>query len=133
VIFIDTGAFLARYVQRDQHHAQAIAFWTELSGNQTPCYTSNLVLSEALTLLARRTDYSFAGESARHLYSSNVLEVLRPELNDEVAAIFLLEKYADQRITFCDCVSFALMRRHGIQQAFTFDGDFALAGFNVRP
>jgi predicted nucleic acid-binding protein len=133
VIFIDTGAFLARYVQRDQHHAKATAFWAELAESQAPCCTSNLVMSEALTLLARRTDYRFAGETARQLYASDVLQILRPNLNDEVAAIFLLEKYADQRVSFCDCVSFVLMRRHSIQEAFTFDGDFAIAEFNTRP
>ena len=133
MIFIDTGAFLARYIQRDQHHAQALAFWDELAGNRTPCYTSNLILSDLLTLLALRTDYSFAAETARQLYSSNILEILRPDLNDEVAGIFLLEKYADHQVCFCDCVSFVLMRRFGIPNAFTFDGDFAIAGFITRP
>jgi hypothetical protein len=32
-----------------------------------------------------------------------------------------------------DCVSFALMRRHDLNRAFTFDRHFADAGFEVVP
>lgn len=133
MIFVDTGAYLARYVQRDQYHAVAVAFWDELARLNTPCFTSNLVLSETLTLLARRTEYSFAAERARQIYSSSILHIVRLEESDEAAAIILLEKFADQRVSFCDCASFVLMRRLGIPDAFTFDGHFAMAGFNTRP
>ncbi len=133
MIFIDSGAFLARYVKRDQHHAEAVSFWNELANSGTPCFTSNWILSETLTLLAPRTDYSFAAERDRQLYSSHVLQILRPDASDESAAILLFEKYADQHVSFCDCVPFMLMRRLGIADAFTFDGHFAIAGFNIRP
>lgn len=133
MIFIDTGAFLARYVQRDQHHAMATAFWDTLTRENVPCFTSSLVLSETLTLLGRRATYLFAAERARQLYSSTVLKILRPEVNDEVAALVVFEKYADRKVSFCDCVSFVLMRRLGITDAFTFDNYFATAGFHTRP
>jgi predicted nucleic acid-binding protein len=33
-----------------------------------------------------------------------------------------------------DATSFALMRRHGISEAYAFDGDFSAAGFTeLRP
>ncbi len=43
----------------------------------------------------------------------------------------LFEKYADQRVSFTDCISFVLMRRHKIRQVFSFDRHFELAGFVV--
>jgi uncharacterized protein len=133
VIYVDTGAFLARYIQRDQYHAAAASFWDELATTGSPCVTTSLVLSETLTLLARRTSYSFAAERARQLYSSNALQIVRSEANDEIAAIILLEKYADQRVSYCDCVSFVIMRRLNLADVFAFDDHFALAGFNVHP
>lgn len=133
MIFIDTGAFVGRYVERDQFHGAAVAFWTELSFNPQRCFTSNLVLSETLTLLARRTDYRFAAERARLIYSSVALRILRPDSTDEAAAILLLEKYAAQRVSFCDCVSFVLMKKQGLNYAFTFDGHFTAAGFQTLP
>ena len=133
MIFIDSGAFLARYLKHDQHHTKAIAFWDDLTRDNVPCLTSNFVLNEVLTLLGQRATHEFAAETARQLYSSNVLQILRPDVKDEIAAIAIIEKYADQRVSFCDCVSFALMRRHGISDAFTFDGHFSIAKFNIRP
>jgi len=133
VIFIDTGAFVARYLKRDQHYQAALAAWHELLESGEPCFTSNLVLSETLTILARRTTCEFAATRARHIYSSSFLHILRPEANDEIAAIQILEKYSDQRIGFCDCVSFTLMHRLGISNAFTFDNHFRIAGFETFP
>ena len=51
-----------------------------------------------------------------------------------VAAWELFVRYADQRFSFTDCTSFALMRAIGIAEAFTFDRrDYAAAGFGVLP
>jgi len=48
---------------------------------------------------------------------------------DELKALQWMCKYADQRISFIDCVSFAILRRHRIRTTFTFDRRFKLAGF----
>ena len=129
MIFVDTGAFLGRYLPDDQHHAAALTGWEYLAERRLPCCTSNLVLSGTITLLARRTSYEFAAEKARLIQTSTVLRILRPAAWDEIAAIAWLEKFADQRVSFTDAVSFALMKRHRIARAFTFDRHFELAGF----
>ncbi|PYI80669.1 MAG: hypothetical protein DME26_21090 [Verrucomicrobia bacterium] len=70
MIFIDTGAFLARYLSRDQHHKAATALWEKIRAERELCVTSNFVLDETFTLLARRASYSFAAEKARVIYAS---------------------------------------------------------------
>ena len=127
--FIDTGAFLARYLPDDQHHQAANALWEKIRVTREPCVTSNFVLDETFTLLARRASYAFAAEKARLVYSTTALTILRPEATAEMAALDLFEKFADQEISFTDCVSFALMRASGIRQAFSFDAHFERAGF----
>ncbi|MGH7198973.1 MAG: type II toxin-antitoxin system VapC family toxin [Planctomycetaceae bacterium] len=62
MIFIDTGAFFARHYQRDEHHREAVGFWAKLTEADETLITSNFVLDEVITLLARKTDYRFAGE-----------------------------------------------------------------------
>lgn len=86
-----------------------------------------------LTLLGRRADFTFAAERGRLLFASAQLIILRPDQEDELRGIELFEKYADQHVSFTDAVSFALMRRSGIETAFTFDAHFARAGFAVLP
>jgi len=133
VIFIDTGAFLARYVERDQYHEPACAGWHSLSTSARQCFTSNFVLDETLTLLGRRTTYQFAAARGRIIYESATLVVLRPTHHDESEAVELFEKFADQHVSFTDCISFVLMRREGIGSVFTFDRHFSFAGFQVEP
>ena len=127
--FIDTGAFLARYLPSDQHHKLAAELWEKIRTSHERCVTSNFVLDETFTLLARRASYSFAAEKARIIYASNSLKILRPDSLTELAALNLFEKFADQEIGFTDCISFALMREEGIQTAFSFDSHFERAGF----
>ena len=131
MIYIDTGPFLARYVEKDQHHAAATAAWEKLQRSGQRLYTSNFVLDELFTLLARRTTYRFAAERARNILDSQVIQILRPERKQEREAIELFAKYADQKVSFTDCVSFLLMKEAKIRQAFSFDRHFERAGFQL--
>lgn len=133
MIFIDSGAFLARYIARDHHHARATHYWRELQQQRMQCYTSNFVLDETITLLARRTTYPFAADRAQNLFASAVLTILRPAEADELAAVNLFRKFADQAVSFTDCASFVLMKKHSINRAFSFDRHFLIAGFEVKP
>ncbi len=116
MIFIDTGAFLARYVERDQHHRAALRAWKDLSKRRWKYYTSNFVLDETFTLLARRTNYRFASERARIVMTSDVLNILRPTYEDEIEAIEFFEKYADQKVSFTDCTSFECIIGHSLRK-----------------
>ncbi len=133
MVFIDTGAFVARYVARDQHHRRALKAWKELSKRNWRCFTSNFVLDETFTLLARRSTYRFAVERARAVMMSETLSILRPSFEDELEALGLFEKFADQEVSFTDCISFVLMRGGRIKRAFAFDRRFGQAGFDLWP
>ena len=133
MIFIDTGAFLARYIAEDGLHSRALAGWGKLAQERIPAFTSSLVLSETFTLLARRAGYAFAAQRARHILDSGALAGLRPSERHDREALVLFEKYADQGVSFADCASFALMRHHRIKSAFAFDRHFVMAGFDLWP
>src|SRR3989304_2158078 len=91
-LFIDTGAFLARHVARDQHHAAAAAAWNTLARGGTRLYTSNFPLDETITLLGRRAGHAFAAERAEILYASPALAILRPDAEDERQALVWFKK-----------------------------------------
>jgi len=44
-----------------------------------------------------------------------------------------MSKFADQGVSFTDCLSFRLMKRHRIRSVFGFDHHFTAAGFRVWP
>ncbi len=129
MLFVDTGPLLARYLVGDAYHRRALSTWKTLRGRRL--FTSNYVLAETWTLLGRRAGRGFAAQRAIDLHSSPSWSILYADRDTDLAAIRLMEKYADQSMSFTDCVSFALMRQHRISQAFTFDHHFLLAGFEV--
>lgn len=133
MIFVDTGAFLARYIQRDQYYRHATDGWKRLVQSARKCFTSNLVVSETATLIARRAGYKFAAQRLHLLLTSQLVTVLRSSQEDELQSVALMEKYADQEVSFVDCVSFVLMRKHHLRDAFAFDRHFEHAGFRLWP
>ena len=133
MIYIDTGAFLARYLLKDQHHRRAVAIWEKLGSNRENCVTGNFVLDETFTLLGRRAEYGFAVQRAKNIYASQALTICRPDREDEIRTLQFFSKYADQQVSFTDCISFVLMKRRKINRVFSFDRHFELAGFHLIP
>ncbi len=129
MIFIDTGAFIASYLKGDQHHRKAVDAWQRLANERTPCITTNFVLNETINYFSRRVSRLFAADVAKALYASKTLRIVRPIAAHEISAIELLRKYADQKVGFTDCISFALMDDMKIPRAFSFDRHFDLPGF----
>jgi predicted nucleic acid-binding protein len=133
VIFIDTGAFLGRYLERDDHHVDAVRGFRLIAERKLPVVTSCHVLDETISLLGRWAGRRFAAERGRAILASGTLRILRPELRQETAALREFARFADQSVSFTDCLSFVLMNELGIRRAFTFDSDFRLAGFTLWP
>ena len=133
MIYVDTGAYLARYLSRDQYHQKAKAFWKKIRNSQESCFTSNFVLDETFTLLGRWAGYDFASQKAAIIYASKLLIILRPTREDEMKAIDFFKKYADQNVSFTDCISIVLMRNKKIKRVFSFDSHFDRAGFKLCP
>lgn len=131
MIFIDTGAFLARYLNRDQYHKQSLLIWKKLAASKHESFTSNFVLDELFTLLGRKADYEFAVKQATIILASTHLKILRPDIAIEKTALGYFKKYADQQVSYTDCVSFALMKQQHIKKVFTFDHHFEMVNFNL--
>ena len=128
MIFVDTGMFLGLYHKRDQHHADAHRIWRAV---KAPRITSNHVIDEVATGLARLAGYLESAGQVEHLYASQAVDIVSSTREDELEAIRWMRKYAGQYVSFTDCVSFALMRRCGVDKALTFDRHFRDAGFEV--
>ena len=133
MIFVDTGAFVARHIERDRYHEAAVGYWNTIARRRLRCCTSSVVLDETFTLLGRIAGNRFAANRARNIYASRALRVLRPDASTETEALEFFTKYAGKGVSFTDCTSFVLMKRERIRRVFTFDNHFAHAGFAVVP
>lgn len=131
-LFVDTGAFLAKEIVSDQHHDAANTFWREIARDRPRLYSSEHVLDETATLLARRTTYAWAAQWGHDVLSAGI-EWLPSESQDLLNAFGLMKKFADQAVSFTDSLSLVLMKKAGLRDVFGFDGHFSAAGFRLWP
>jgi predicted nucleic acid-binding protein len=133
MIFVDAGAFIARYRVSDQWHGQALGAWRELARQCTRCFTGPLVIAEAARILQFQVSSGQIARMARSWCDTTFLDLVRSDTIQELRALDLMHKYADQTIGFVDCVSFVLMRKHRLTGVFGFERHFHMAGFELWP
>lgn len=133
MIFIDTGAFVARYRASDDWHDSAVNGWGRLERSSCPCYTTNLVVADALKLIGWYGGQIRAVRLGRQILSSSEIKILRSGPNEELQSLQLMEQFADQNLGFVDSVSMVFMRQRRLTTVFGFDKHFELAGFKLWP
>ncbi len=120
-VFVDTGAWFARFVPTDPDHPAARAW---LDRNTQPLITTDYVVDELLTLLKVRGEYSRALEIGPDLFDGRVCDLEWVTPADAAEAWRVFSTYQDKGWSFTDCVSHVVMRRLGIATALAFDKHF---------
>lgn len=128
-VFLDTVGLIALWNRSDQWHAAATAAFQALDPNLTRLITTSYVLLEC------------GNEAARRPYRDKVI-ALRADLGMSGDLIEPAPADVDQAWAaythgvagmagIVDHVSFAVMRRLGVTEAFTNDRHFSAAGFTT--
>lgn len=128
-IFLDTVGLLALWDEADQWHSPAAKAFEAIVKSRVPLVTSEYVLLECANAAARRP------------YRDEVLllregmqrrgELIVPSPN-ECEMAWNAYRHSDAAgAGIVDQVSFILMRRFGLTQAFTNDAHFRAAGFET--
>ena len=131
-LFVDTGAFVAKEIVGDQYHALATCCWKEIGDGNYQLVSSEHVFDESVTLIARRSNYAWAAEWGNDVLDAGI-EWLRTDAVEWRHALLLMRKFADQGVSFTDCLSAVLMKRAGLKRVFGFDHHFEALGFRVWP
>lgn len=131
-VFIDTSALIALVHPRDQYHSTIHAYF-ERSGESMRGMTSNLVLAEFLSFFARHGNLEAALRFHDKMLQNADLKVLWVDLPLHRESSDLLSKFSDQRLSFTDASSFAIMKKERLTQVLTFDENFRKAGFQSLP
>jgi len=88
---------------------------------------TNFLLAEAHALILAR----MGGEIARQWLLTFDWNLIVVSPGDEKCAIEIIKRYDDKDFSLTDATSFAVMQRHGIELAFTFDRHFKQYGLAV--
>ncbi len=130
LLFVDTSAWFALINRRDPDHREVSK---TLESSRGRLITSNYVFDETVTLCRHRLGHDAAVRVGDQLRGGAVADLVRASADDEGAAWDLFRRRNDKDYSFTDCVSFAMMRRLGIERAAACDDDFKREGFTVLP
>ena len=130
-VFVDTSAFKALMDKGDDFYDKAEVIWRGFVKNEVKLSTSNFILDESYTLLRVRRNLETAKLLKKFLINSEVpIKIVRVTAKDEVEAWkWFIKDWS--KLSFTDCVSFAVMKRIGVKKVFSFDRHFARAGFKL--
>ncbi len=134
-LFVDTGAFYARFDEGSSRHERADAVFEDIGKGKLlhrPLYTSSYVLDELATLILSHRNHGAAAEALDRVLDSPVT-VIHPDRTDFDSAREQFLRYDDQEISFTDHMSGVLAEERGVEHIFTFDSDFRTLGFTVVP
>ena len=130
-VFLDSSFFKALIDPKDDFSQPAGKIWLELRDEGKNLVTSNFIIDETLTLLRSKCNLETALKLRGLLVEySHIIKIMRVAAADEgMAWQWFVKDWS--KLSFTDCVSFALMKRLGIKRAAAFDEHFKRAGFKL--
>lgn len=129
IVFLDTVGMIALWDESDQWHAVAQQAYNDLKRSRTNVVTTIDVLLECGNAAARRV-YRPAVRIWREALASND-RIIEPTADDRAMAWAAYDRGDGGNAGIVDHVSFTVMRRLGLRQAFTNDRHFTAAGFET--
>jgi predicted nucleic acid-binding protein len=127
-VFLDTVGLLATWDQSDQWHVDADAAFQQLLSTRRTLVTTPHILHECANAAARKPYRSRV--SALRIALAQAGLIIDPTLAEIDDAWAEYDRGAPGQPGIVDLISFAIMRRNGLTDAFTNDRHFAAAGFN---
>jgi predicted nucleic acid-binding protein len=131
VIFVDTAAFYALLDGRDPNHDRARIAFEAMSAADEALISHEYVLVETTGLVQHRLGFAPLRTFVDDVLPIVTIEWVGEALHAEARAALLAG--GRRHISLVDWTSFLVMRRLGIDEAFTFDQDFIGEGFRVIP
>jgi predicted nucleic acid-binding protein len=132
--FLDTSGWFAALSPKEAMHVQARSTYTKWIEGGRQLVTTNLVVAEMQILLSRFRGAAAGLRFLDSLYLDASHDVVFVDRDlERVAVDRWLRRFADQRLSLADAVSFEVMKTRGIRQALALDDHFALAGFDTLP
>jgi len=133
LVFMGTSALVGKLLEGDEYHARAVGAMRRLLREGRQFVSTDFICDEVVTRVRGRADHGSAVKAGEAILASEVLALVEVDPSIRKEAWKLFKRYRDQKLSFTDCTSFAVMGKYGVREAFTFDENFAKVGFVTLP
>jgi predicted nucleic acid-binding protein len=118
-------------VRTEEGHSSVRGEFRRLLDAGRSLWTTSYVIVETAALLQHRFGLAAVRDLTEHVVPALSLEWVSESLHRKGLERLLREDR--RRLSLVDCVSFEMMRAHGLREAVALDRQFAEAGFRVLP
>ena len=125
MVFVDTGAWFAKFVPDDPNHARVEALFQTIT---EPLLASDYCVDETLTLLVARRRPATALVAGRLFFQGNLIQVHFLSSDQVRRAWLLFQQRAEAGWSFTDCSSKIVIDDLQIQTAVALDEHFRQFG-----
>ena len=112
----------------DPNHQHASSRLQSTLDRREPVLTHNYVVLESAALIQSRLGLRAA---LAFLRGARLLHVHWVTQDEHRNAVEMLDQRNRRNLSFVDCVSFLVMREHGVTAALAYDADFEREGFTT--
>lgn len=124
MIYLDTGVFIAFFVENDLNHSFVKESFSKYYNQGF--ITSYEVFVETLNWFTHKTNPQVVLKIYNFFAKSEFVKILDSNLSDRDSAIAVIKRYDSSRLTYTDALSFVLINRLKLKYYFSFDSDFDL-------
>lgn len=130
MIFVDTGAWFARFVPDDPDHERMLSWFV---ANNELLVTTDYCVDETLTLLAARSRPKLATEAGLLLFDESLASLHFLTRHQIERGWILFQQRARTGWSFTDCTSKIVIDDLELKSAATLDRHFAQFGISIFP
>lgn len=126
MIFVDSGYLIALLTPRDHLHMRAAA-WTRTITESL--LVSEYVIWECVNWFSAPVDRAKIHSAIDAIHEDARWNVIAATNELFFSGMAMHRQHADKEWSLTDCISFSVMREHGMLKALTHDHHFEQAGF----
>jgi predicted nucleic acid-binding protein len=130
VIFVDSGAWFARFVPDDPQHGRITAWFSQ---NSQPLVTTDYCIDETLTLLVVRGRPKLAAQVGRLFFDESLARIHFLTRSQIERAFIFFQQRSSAGWSFTDCTSKIAIEDLGASSALALDDHFRQFGVTVFP
>jgi len=127
-VFADTSFYMALLNERDQWHEAAVRESLEM--RQPVLLTEFILIELGNTIHGEQTREQYV-QFVRQMTSDPLCRIVPASSALVTRGLDLFARRLDKDWSLTDCISFVVMREHGVTEALTTDRHFEQAGFRI--
>ncbi len=131
MVFFDTSAAVALFLEKDRNHEEAKTLVQKAIQKRQILLITDYIFDETITTMLARAGHSDAVKAGRFLLVSSIVKIIYLDTELKLRAWEYFKRHKDKNFSFTDCTSFVLMKEMGLRHYIAFDEHFSQVGFTI--